>query len=63
MAARLRLRLLIWDPATLSHEARERFLFRWETREDRLQIVSGKDLLRRMNAELQGLGDKAVTTS
>ena len=49
------------DPATLSQKALERFRTRWTTLDSRLEIVSGKDVLRRLNAALQEQGTKALT--
>ena len=49
------------DPATLSEEALERFRVRWDTLDGRLDIVSGKDVLRGVNAALQREGSKALT--
>ena len=49
------------DPATLNSEALERFRSDWLTLDVRLRIVSGKEVLRRLNVELQEQGAKALT--
>ena len=49
------------DPATLSQEALERFRVRWATLDSRFEIVSGKDVLRRLNTALQERGRNALT--
>lgn len=49
------------DTATLNKEALERFQVRWETLDGRLELVSGKDVLREMNSALQKEGAKALT--
>ena len=49
------------DQSTLSKEALQRFRTRWSTLDGRLSIVSGKDVIRRVNATLQAAGEKAVT--
>lgn len=51
------------DPATLSGQAMRDFEKRWTNVEDRLQIVSGKTFLRKLNIVLQDQGLKAVTIS
>ena len=47
--------------ATLNKEALERFQVRWETLDSRLELVSGKELLRDLNFALQKQGAKALT--
>ena len=49
------------DMATLNKEALERFQVRWETLDSRLELVSGKDVLRDMNSALQREGVKALS--
>ncbi len=51
------------DRATLSKEALERFRVHWETLDNRLDIMSGKDVLRIVNVALQKEGSKALTMS
>lgn len=50
-----------FDTATLNKEALERFQVRWETLDGRLELVSGKDVLRALNSALQKDGAKALT--
>ena len=49
------------DHATLSREALEHFRSRWENLDTRLDLVSGKEVLRELNVSLQDHGHKAVT--
>ena len=49
------------DPSTLNKQALQRFRESWDTLDGRLRIVSGKNVLKRVNTALQEAGEKAVT--
>ena len=51
------------DRSTLIKEAIERFRIGWLTLDERLHIVSGKQVLQRVNSALQEKREKAVTIS
>ena len=49
------------DESTLNKEALAQFRERWSTLTQRLDLVSGKEVLRRLNTALQSKGRKALT--
>ena len=49
------------DPSTLTKEALSHFRDRWSTLSGRLDLVSGKEVLRRLNRMLQAEGRRALT--
>ena len=49
------------DQSTLNKEALSRFRARWSTLDGRLEIVSGKQVLRGVNSTLQAAGERALT--
>ena len=51
------------DRSTLMKEAIESFRIGWLTVDERLHIVSGKNVLQKLNSTLQGKGENAVTIS